>query len=60
MPCRALDAFGRPGAADRPVLAEPGLNALSGIGCIRTEVAEIINLQDVRLNALSGIGCIRT
>ena len=41
--------------------AEVSLNALSGIGCIRTQA---ISLESIRrflsLNALSGIGCIRT
>jgi len=37
------------------------LNALSGIGCIRTELYRAEGgVIKVRLNALSGIGCIRT
>ena len=60
MPCRALDAFG-------PMIANPlrqmerSLNALSGIGCIRTDpvAANALGLWKC-LNALSGIGCIRT
>ena len=60
MPCRALDAFGP--TYDIRVLEYGGsLNALSGIGCIRTIRAQVLNgRMDLGLNALSGIGCIRT
>ena len=62
MPCRALDAFGRRAcvAAGCRVRVS-GLNALSGIGCIRTDAsASLRQVEVLRLNALSGIGCIRT
>mgnify|MGYP001113669547 CR=1 FL=1 len=36
MPCRALDAFGPALAPITSTPASLGLNALSGIGCIRT------------------------
>ena len=62
MPCRALDAFGR--AAERSARGTDRtlrLNALSGIGCIRTSYAPGAGKGCRQsLNALSGIGCIRT
>jgi len=63
MPCRALGAFG---PSPRWVGSGPplrgGLNALSGIGCVRTLrwAADWLNRNRIRLNALSGIGCVRT
>ena len=63
MPCRALEAFGH----SRPLVGrgqkeKGGLNALSGIGGVRTP-----NLKEAQdesgyrsLNALSGIGGVRT
>jgi len=61
MPCRALGAFGptQMGRWVEKVLAR--LNALSGIGCVRTKmiVDSVIRLNE-SLNALSGIGCVRT
>ena len=61
MPCRALEAFGprRLGITSR--LAEMSLNALSGIGGVRTGRGPVRTAApDERLNALSGIGGVRT
>ena len=62
MPCRALEAFGLP-ITDSKGLSHPiGLNALSGIGGVRTNgVFRISSVaQYISLNALSGIGGVRT
>ena len=61
MPCRALDAFGRLLFSPRTWSPLVSLNALSGIGCIRTEACSRSSTSSrTGLNALSGIGCIRT
>ena len=61
MPCRALDAFGHSRWRARWTQRSTGLNALSGIGCIRTNRQRVPACHAVvGLNALSGIGCIRT
>ena len=62
MPCRALEAFGRSLCQHRLRLAQLGLNALSGIGGVRTEQEAFGRVRRLgwRLNALSGIGGVRT
>ena len=63
MPCRALEAFGPTNPGLPQVQREVfGLNALSGIGGVRTTFATawLDNGGDVGLNALSGIGGVRT
>ena len=64
MPCRALEAFGpyKYGAWARRHF-EVSLNALSGIGGVRTDLCIILAISgDITscLNALSGIGGVRT
>ena len=61
MPCRALDAFGLTRTPRSSIWRRISLNALSGIGCIRTNSSRVILSRGLKgLNALSGIGCIRT
>ena len=62
MPCRALEAFGRRGGGLPTSGGAEGLNALSGIGGVRTECGVVGNRTQriIRLNALSGIGGVRT
>ena len=62
MPCRALGAFGLNDRNGDDAAVVVGLNALSGIGCVRTEQVMGWARQYGRLglNALSGIGCVRT
>ena len=44
-----------------PVGTPFGLNALSGIGCVRTDLGRrLARVREKGLNALSGIGCVRT
>ena len=61
MPCRALEAFGLQQTKTVNGLWNQSLNALSGIGGVRTqkEVGDGDGNR-VRLNALSGIGGVRT
>jgi len=61
MPCRALGAFGRFGDWIVRFHDSVSLNALSGIGCVRTlTVSRWPPVAPHSLNALSGIGCVRT
>ena len=62
MPCRALDAFGPDVETGTCTCPDFRLNALSGIGCIRTisRALRTLERRGLSLNALSGIGCIRT
>ena len=61
MPCRALEAFGLIEYVAIIGLVAIGLNALSGIGGVRTKFANLAYpLSSICLNALSGIGGVRT
>ncbi len=61
MPCRALEAFG-PRVLSLSIQAPTtSLNALSGIGGVRTKAKlQPLLRQQLGLNALSGIGGVRT
>ena len=62
MPCRALEAFGPAVRPTSPPAVRPSLNALSGIGGVRTKAEAKTDGDggEIGLNALSGIGGVRT